>query len=448
MADSLIRRCNNFFTCVYNDLSNAVAQGSKWVSSGLESMADGVTWIWGVLKGDWGGERSDSQIIADAVLGFVPFLGQVLDIRDLAACIYALNNDKDRTPTHQKWVALTLAIFGTIPGAGDVAKAALKIILLKIRKMGANNVGRAVQAALMPIRRLLRDEQLVKLVGSQRLQNVYRAMADWCRDKAKSLAVQDIINRWKVLNKIFADEVIGRLSKVEYALPNGAMSDLRHLLAESQRLQNQAVRPLQSAVDEVKVTLNGIADALEKEAGGLQAARVGNKTPVRLERHDPNIVRGWNNAKKGLYGELISDEYMVNKGFNNLLPDNRRVRSLEDAPKGRGIDGIYGNPNPPPPYVVTETKFRTDADQYVDSDGTLTRAKSPLGLLGNTKSSGRQMSDQWVNDRLEKEIGDKARDVRQGGYEKWLMIVGPDGKIEAIHKLNPGATGIKQTVKP
>lgn len=66
MADSLIERCNNFFTCFYNDLSNAVAQGSKWVSSGLESMADGVTWIWGVLKGDWGGERSDSQIIADS----------------------------------------------------------------------------------------------------------------------------------------------------------------------------------------------------------------------------------------------------------------------------------------------------------------------------------------------------------------------------------------------
>ena len=438
MADSLIERCNNFFTCVYNDLSNAVAQGSKWVSSGLESMADGVTWIWGVLKGDWGGERSDSQIIADAVLGFVPFLGQVLDIRDLAACIYALNNDKDRTPTHQKWVALTLAIFGTIPGAGDVAKAALKIILLKIRKMGANNVGRAVQAALMPIRRLLRDEQLVKLVGRQRLQNVYRAMADWCRDKAKSLAIRDIINRWKVLNKIFADEVIGRLSKVEYALPNGAMSDLRHLLAESQRLQNQAVRPLQSAVDEVKVTLNGIADALEKEVGGLQAARVGNKTPVRLERHDPNIVRGWNNAKKGLYGELISDEYMVNKGFNNLLPDNRRVRSLEDAPKGRGIDGIYGNPNPPPPYIVTETKFRTAVGEYVDSDGTLTRAKNVEGLLGNTKD-GRQMSNRWIRNRLEKEIGRQSDEVQSSKYESWLMIVGPDGKVETIYKLDQNA---------
>lgn len=75
--------------------------------------------------------------------------------------------------------------------------------------------------------------------------------------KVKSLAVQDIINRWKALNKILADEVIGRLSKVEYALPNGAMSDLRHLLAESQRLQNQAVRPLQSAVTDPAV-ISGI----------------------------------------------------------------------------------------------------------------------------------------------------------------------------------------------
>ena len=81
-------------------------------------------------------------------------------------------------------------------------------------------------------------------------------MADWCRDRAKALAVRDIINHWKELNKILADEVIGRLSKFEYALPHGAMSDLRHLLAESQRLQDRAIRPLQSAVDEVKSTLN------------------------------------------------------------------------------------------------------------------------------------------------------------------------------------------------
>ena len=40
------------------------------------------------------------------------------------------------------------------------------------------------------------------------------------------------------------------------------------------------------------------------------------------------------------------------------------------------IDSINGNPNPPP-HETTETKFRTDADKYVDNDETLARAKIP-----------------------------------------------------------------------
>ncbi len=52
------------------------------------------------------------------------------------------------------------------------------------------------------------------------------------------------------------------------------------------------------------------------------------------------------------------------------------MHSLEEIPKGHGINSINGNPNPPP-YVTTETKFRTDADKYVDNDETLARAKIP-----------------------------------------------------------------------
>ena len=121
------------------------------------------------------------------------------------------------------------------------------------------------------------------------------------------------------------------------------------------------------------------------------------------------------------------------------LTVNRWVRSLEDAPKGRGIDGIYGNPNPPPPYIVTETKFRTAVGEYVDSDGTLTRAKNVEGLLGNTKD-GRQMSEGWINKRLPREVGkNQADNIQKGGYENWLMIVGPDGKVETIYKLDQNA---------
>ena len=52
------------------------------------------------------------------------------------------------------------------------------------------------------------------------------------------------------------------------------------------------------------------------------------------------------------------------------------MHSLEEIPKGHGINSIKGNPNPPP-HETTETKFRTDVDKYVDNDETLARAKIP-----------------------------------------------------------------------
>lgn len=60
------------------------------------------------------------------------------------------------------------------------------------------------------------------------------------------------------------------------------------------------------------------------------------------------------------------------------------------------------------------------------------------GCWGNTKD-GKQMSNRWIKNRLEKEIGDaQARKVEQS-YESWLMIVGPDGKVETIYKLDQNA---------
>lgn len=59
--------------------------------------------------------------------------------------------------------------------------------------------------------------------------------------------------------------------------------------------------------------------------------------------------------------------------------------------------------------------------------------------LGAITKDGRQMNNRWIKNRLEKEIGDaQARKVEQS-YENWLMIVGPDGKVETIYKLNQNA---------
>lgn len=66
------------------------------------------------------------------------------------------------------------------------------------------------------------------------------------------------------------------------------------------------------------------------------------------------------------------------------MPEHRRVRGLNGKPRGRGIDGIYKKTDPPAPYVVTETKFRTAGGEYIDGDGT-----KSTQLLSMTKGSGK-----------------------------------------------------------
>ncbi|MGX2951656.1 hypothetical protein ACWIUA_12290 [Ursidibacter sp. B-7004-1] len=122
------------------------------------------------------------------------------------------------------------------------------------------------------------------------------------------------------------------------------------------------------------------------------------------------------------------------------MSPERQKRLLESEPTGRGLDGVYANPKPPPPYIVTETKFRTNAGEYIDSDGTLSKANKVEDLLGSSKD-GRQMSDNWVENRLNKAVGNRelADNIREKGHDKWLMIVNDNGQVVEIYKI--GSTG-------
>ena len=122
------------------------------------------------------------------------------------------------------------------------------------------------------------------------------------------------------------------------------------------------------------------------------------------------------------------------------------VDSLEDKPRGRGIDGIYENAYPPPAYIVTETKYRTGAGantRYIDGDGTETTE-----LLCTTKGSkgyrpAKQMSDEWIKPRLREEVGGEMEEaILDGKYDRWLMIVDESGKVISITRLDSGANAI------
>jgi hypothetical protein len=68
----------------------------------------GETWHWlrGVVMGEWEDHRSTSQIVTDALAGFVPGLGSIITLRDLIAVIVRLAKHPEKRQEIEEWILL------------------------------------------------------------------------------------------------------------------------------------------------------------------------------------------------------------------------------------------------------------------------------------------------------------------------------------------------------
>jgi len=427
---------NDLFERLYDHLDQAVSGGAAYVKQSAEAVKAGVIsslqWIWEALQGDFNPNQSVGQIASNAVLGLIPVVDQVLDCRDLIANARDISRDPKQP---EKWVFLCFTLIGLIPSLGSALKGVLKIIFLFVRKAGGD-AAKAIRPAMAPVLTFLSDPKVKKILGISRLDTVLTQFAAQIRGLKGQLSAS-------VLQKNL-NEAVNSLTSLINKIKGLAPSSVRSWLEQSQRMvlqvQMQASQMLPSAMGPVLKSLDEIAEGLEKEAvkhaPGYKALPDGivvHQLPDDVAKVDVRIL---SRTKKGLYGEVISDNWMINHKFENLLPEQRQVRSLSDKPRGRGIDGVYKNTEPPPPYVVTETKFRTAGGEYIDGDGT-----KSTQLLSMTKGSGKQMSNKWIEDRLPSEIRDDRvlEDIGDKGYQAWLMIVDESGQVIQITKLDKAA---------
>ena len=273
--------------------------------------------------------------------------------------------------------------------------------------------------------------------------------------------LRSYLNRWP-FNQ--ATQLLARLQEMEkqfYAVQLHAVREIPLALAE---LDARLAKALEQAVKEPsQVATSGIR--AEKPVpmamnGGRITSGVG-MPPIYLERppgtygtptpiapqpvpHGPNVhafdPKTATTAQKGIYGEVISDQYMLGKGHENLLSSSRGPRSMDMMPTGRGIDGVYKNANPPPPYIITETKYRTG--------GEFPASKLPTTKGSAGYPSAKQMSDEWIDPRL-KDVVDKQTllNIRRDGYERWLLVVDESGNVTSITRLDENANAIGKIAK-
>ena len=120
-----------------------------------------------------------------------------------------------------------------------------------------------------------------------------------------------------------------------------------------------------------------------------------------------NIISNASNNAKGAWGEMASDAFLTEKGFQPLHP---RKSALTDGWGETGIDGIFKKNGQ---YYIVEAKYTGSATLNVSNDG-------------------KQLSKTWIegSNRLENAVGSTvASEIKLLGYKKIWAKTAPDGTI-------------------
>lgn len=138
-----------------------------------------------------------------------------------------------------------------------------------------------------------------------------------------------------------------------------------------------------------------------------------------------------NTHETGNYGEMIVDQDLRSKGYERL--SNDMVTDIDETGH-QGIDGVYYNPDGIPQYIIVDAKYGS-------------------AQLNPDTKDGKQMSENWIDKRLDQAVGkEKADEIRMekllnpdnvGTYVAHVDKIG----IVRYDKLDDGANVVEKDVK-
>lgn len=323
---------NDLLSWLYDNLEEAYDAGEDYVIQKANQVADAavasVQWIWEALQGDFNENMTTGQIAANAVLGVIPIVDQVLDCRDIIANCKKINEKPNDT---WAWVALCLTIIGLIPSLGSVVKGVLKIIFLFFRKAGGD-IATLVGKALKPIFAFLADSKIQKLLGEKGVYDILQEAVN------KLLELKGLVNKDMLLSLF--DEVIetiqGISNKISRIAPSNVRIWLQQAVAIVQSVRQKADDMIGAALAPLQDLLDGIAKALQDQIDqGHKAFPDAPNTHLDAaarQEVDPRIVK---NAAPPL------PDYHINNFLNREIT-TRQVDGTEIFYKYHGESNLMG----------------------------------------------------------------------------------------------------------
>jgi hypothetical protein len=176
-------------------------------------------------------------------------------------------------------------------------------------------------------------------------------------------------------------------------------------------LDGAGVKAVDDKVDDAASALTRMTAETEQLVADL-------KNVIKDITHPPRGL--FTDMMRGNFGEVMTDLHFLDRvwDFGNGPGRFKKVSAhnitdLKHTTRHTGIDAVYEFNNPPPRFVVVESKF---------GSATLNRKA--------TKSGGSQMTKAWIRFDLYNLADKKARrDIMDGGYESVLSKVSQHGEI-------------------
>lgn len=185
--------------------------------------------------------------------------------------------------------------------------------------------------------------------------------------------------------------------------------------------------------------MNGIQNLLE----GREVVDTGNDRELskeeKIDKQEKELASVESGEKQfdkknthetGNYGEMKTDQYLREKGYERISKD--MVTDIDETGH-QGLDGVYYNPEGKPQYIIVDSKYGS-------------------AQLNPETKDGKQMSDNWIDNRLDKAVGkEKADEIRMekltnpDNVGSYVSHVDAEGNVK-LDKLDSDANVIEKDV--
>ena len=181
------------------------------------------------------------------------------------------------------------------------------------------------------------------------------------------------------------DAVLAKLDLIRNLSPDQLEDQLSNTLNKAKEILNAKDSEHTSVSEET-----GEGDRSELSEEEINAKQVeAIKSAIERIRNGESLTT----EELGNLGEMMMDQYYISQGYTPL--NKHRVTSLDDKKGGfrTGIDGVYEKTNPDgsKTYVIADAKYNKSQ-------------------LSETVNDGKQMSDQWIDNRLDNAVGKETAD--------------------------------------